>query len=136
MTHNRRTTILLVATVAGVLIGGILGWMLGGHGTEGEAHAGWIASESRGLWLQLVTFPGTAFLNILKMLVLPLVMASMVCGVASLGASKTTGKLGKHAVFYYTATTLAATLVGIALVSLVQPGVGSTLVANPDSLGA
>jgi len=134
MTHSRQTTLLLVLTVIGVLVGAIGGWLLGGHGLLGGEHAAWMADPNRDLLTRLVTFPGTAFINILKMLVLPLVIASMVCGVASLGNLRTAGKLGGRALTYYAVTTLIATIIGIALVSALQPGVGAGLVADPSAL--
>lgn len=131
MKQGSRTKYLLGFTVLGVMLGAFGGWMLGGHGLEGEWRDQWLANPNRDTLLRLSEFPGTAFLNILKLLVVPLVMASMICGVASLGNLRSTGKLGMRAISYYMLTTLAATVLGIVLVSVIQPGVGAGL--TPDA---
>ena len=68
-------------------------------------------------------FVGTLFLNALKMLVVPLVVASIVTGVAGLGAVKGFARLGFKTMLYYGATSLCAILVGLCLVNIIQPGV-------------
>ena len=68
-------------------------------------------------------FVGTLFLNALKMLVVPLVVASIVTGVAGLGDVKGFGRLGLKTLLYYATTSLAAILVGLCLVNIIQPGV-------------
>lgn len=132
--QKRRTTLLLTLTVAGVAAGAVGGWLLGGHGLGAEGQAAFLAEEWRGPAIRLVEFPGTVFLNILKMLVLPLVAASMVCGVASLGPLRSAGKLGFRAVAYYAFTTLIATIIGIVLVTAIAPGVDAGLTADSGAL--
>jgi solute carrier family 1 (high affinity glutamate transporter) protein 1 len=73
---------------------------------------------------------GEIFLKLLKMLIVPLVMASMICGVAFLGDIRKIGRLGGVAVSYYMITTLMAVLLGIFLVTAIRPGVGYPL--DPD----
>jgi len=68
-------------------------------------------------------FVGTLFLNALKMIVVPLVFASLVTGVAGLGDGKGLGRLGAKTVGYYMLTSLVAILIGLAVVNAVQPGV-------------
>ncbi|EDO37906.1 predicted protein [Nematostella vectensis] len=59
----------------------------------------------------------------LKMLILPLIMASLICALGVLDSSAT-GKIGRRTVLYYLCTTLIAVLLGIAMVSIIQPGKG------------
>ncbi len=66
---------------------------------------------------------GTLFLNALKMLIVPLIAAALVRGMASIGTSEALGRLGKKAVAYYLTTTLLAVLVGLAVVNLTLPGI-------------
>lgn len=68
-------------------------------------------------------FIGTLFLNALKMLIVPLVMSSIIVGVAGIGTSGEFGKLGLKTLLYYLTTTLFAVLVGLLIVNLVQPGI-------------
>ena len=69
----------------------------------------------------LIYFPGEIFLRMLQMLIVPLIVASLVSGVSSLDV-KASGKLGRRAVVYYMATTLAAVILGIILVETIRPG--------------
>jgi len=68
-------------------------------------------------------FVGTAFLNALKMLIVPLIVASIVSGIAGVGSGQNLGRLGLKTLLYYTFTSLAAILTGLLLVQLVQPGI-------------
>ena len=73
--------------------------------------------------LDVFAFIGTLFLNALKMLIVPLIMASIITGVAGLGNEGGLGRLGARTVAYYLTTSLIAILVGLLLVSIVHPGV-------------
>lgn len=68
---------------------------------------------------------GEIFLRILKMLVVPLVVASVMAGILGLGDVRKLGRPGLAAVWYYVATTVLAVLVGLILVNIMQPGVGA-----------
>lgn len=70
----------------------------------------------------VLVFIGTLFLNALKMLIVPLVMASIISGMMSLGGD-TLGRLGKKTVLYYATTSLVAILIGLFFVNLFQPGI-------------
>jgi len=70
---------------------------------------------------------GTLFLNALKMIIVPLIVTSIVTGVANIGAAEKIGRLGLKTFFYYMTTSLFAILVGLALVNLIGPGVGADL---------
>ncbi|MCS7177206.1 MAG: dicarboxylate/amino acid:cation symporter [Candidatus Kapabacteria bacterium] len=65
---------------------------------------------------------GTLFLNLLKLLALPLVVASLLEGVAGVGSLARLSRLGGRTVAYYLASTVAAILVGIGVASVVRPG--------------
>ncbi|MEO0365274.1 MAG: dicarboxylate/amino acid:cation symporter [Pseudomonadota bacterium] len=73
-------------------------------------------------FVSLFDFLGTLFLNALKMIIVPLVTASIVVGVAGIGDSGSLGRLGGKTVVFYATTTLLAILVGLFLVNLVGPG--------------
>lgn len=67
-------------------------------------------------------FFGTLFLNALKMLIVPLIVSSMICGVAGVGDGESMGRLGGKTVIYYLCTSLLAILTGLLLVNWIQPG--------------
>ena len=66
----------------------------------------------------------------LKMVVLPLIIFSIISGIAALDG-KTTGRLGGYAVAYYGVTTILAVIIGIIMSATIKPGVGD----NDDEVG-
>lgn len=68
-------------------------------------------------------FLGAIFMNALKMLIVPLIMSSIIVGVANIGSGDDIGRLGVRTILFYAATTLSAILVGLVLVNIVQPGI-------------
>ncbi len=68
-------------------------------------------------------FVGSLFMNGLRMLIVPLIMSSIITGVAGLGARGDLGRLGGRTLLYYMTTSLLAILVGLGLVDLFQPGI-------------
>ena len=74
---------------------------------------------------ELVRFLGDIFLRMLLLVVIPLVVTSMICGVTSLGDISRLGKVSGATLFYYMATCAAAVLLGIVLVQVIEPGKGA-----------
>ena len=73
---------------------------------------------------------GTIFMNMIKMIIVPLVFSSLVVGVAGLGDIKKIGRVGVKTLVYYLATTAVAIVIGLILGSLVVPGAGLTVPGN------
>jgi Na+/H+-dicarboxylate symporter len=73
-------------------------------------------------FLSIFVFFGTLFLNALKMLIVPLVMASIITGMMGLHGD-TLGRLGTKTILYYASTSLVAILIGLFFVNLLQPGI-------------
>jgi len=71
--------------------------------------------------IQYFSFPGDLLLRMLKMVIIPLVICSIITGVASVDRS-ISGKLGARAVVYYMSTTFVAVVIGIVLVVAINPG--------------
>lgn len=72
--------------------------------------------------LPLLDFVGSAFIQAITMIVIPLVVASLTIGVASLGDLKSLGRIGGKTVGYYLFTTSIAITIGLTLALLVRPG--------------
>lgn len=68
-------------------------------------------------------FFGTLFLNALKMLIVPLVVSSIIVGIAGIGSGKNLGRLGGRTMLYYMTTSLFAILIGLLVVNMIAPGV-------------
>ena len=73
--------------------------------------------------LPLFDTVGTMFINLLKMLIVPLILASVITGVASLGTGPDLGRLGGKTLSFYVITTLLAVLIALTLVNVIEPGV-------------
>src|SRR5690348_6347993 len=73
--------------------------------------------------LPLFDTVGTMFINLLKMLIVPLILASVITGVASLGTGPDLGRLGGKTLSFYVITTLLAVLIALMLVNVIEPGV-------------
>lgn len=71
---------------------------------------------------EVYQFIGTLFLNALKMIVVPLIVASIITGVAGLGQNEGLGRLGLKTLGFYTLSSFLAIMVGLLMVNLVQPG--------------
>ena len=67
-------------------------------------------------------FVGTLFLNGLKMVVIPLIMTSIICGVAKIGGERDFGRLGLKTMLFYGLTGMLAVCIGLACVNLIEPG--------------
>jgi proton glutamate symport protein len=68
-------------------------------------------------------FLGTLFLNGLKMLIVPLIMSSIICGMAGFGRGENLGRIGGRTLAYFMASSFIAIMVGLFFVNLIQPGV-------------
>jgi len=75
------------------------------------------------LFYDVYVFLGTLFLNALKMLIVPLILSSIICGVANMGDLGGLGRLGGKTIIYYLSTSVVAILIGLVLVNIVEPGI-------------
>lgn len=73
--------------------------------------------------VQVLGFLGDIFLRALKMLVLPLIMASIITGVAGVGQHAGLGRLGLRTGLFYLASSFAAIIVGLFMVTTIKPGI-------------
>uniref|UniRef100_A0AAZ3PN45 Amino acid transporter n=1 Tax=Oncorhynchus tshawytscha TaxID=74940 RepID=A0AAZ3PN45_ONCTS len=71
--------------------------------------------------LMLVSFPGDILMRMLKMLILPLIISSLITGLAGLDA-RSSGRMGSRAMVYYMSTTVIAAILGVILVLGIHPG--------------
>ena len=77
---------------------------------------------------------GEVFLRLLKMMVVPLVVMSVMSGILGLGDVRKLGRPGGSAVLFYLSTTVLAVVIGLVVVNLIQPGVGTVDEATLDEI--
>ena len=94
--------------------------------------------------ISYVSWMGDVFLRALKMLIIPLILSSLISGIANIGSGSSLGRLGLKTIGYYVSTSLLAIITGQILVNIIRPGVGADLkfsgkveglVENQRSLG-
>jgi Na+/H+-dicarboxylate symporter len=103
--HRKLHWRIILGLVAGLLFGVLAasqGW--------GDFTADWISPF------------GTVFLNALKLIAVPLVLASLITGVASLSDLRKLSRIGGKTIAIYVTTTAIAIVIGLALVNVVRPG--------------
>lgn len=77
---------------------------------------------------------GTLFINAIKMLIVPLVFASLVTGMTSMDDVKKLGRISAKTIGIYLTTTLIAISIGLIVGELLQPGAGMNLVAAGEQV--
>ncbi|XP_039221097.1 excitatory amino acid transporter 2 isoform X2 [Crotalus tigris] len=104
-----RKNLLLSLTVFGVIMGALCGMLLR------------MAAPINPDVVMLIAFPGDILMRMLKMLILPLIISSLITGLSGLDA-KASGRLGTRAMVYYMSTTIIAAILGVILVLAIHPG--------------
>jgi Na+/H+-dicarboxylate symporter len=102
----------VVPILIAMVLGAVAGKAAGPDGLIGGLHV-----------LPLFDTVGTMFINLLKMLIVPLILASVITGVASLGTGPDLGRIGGKTLGFYVVTTLLAVLIALMLVNVIEPGV-------------
>ena len=100
---------ILFAMVLGILLGSYLHY----H------------SDSRD-WLvvNLLSPAGDIFIHLIKMIVVPIVISTLVVGIAGVGDAKQLGRIGAKTIIYFEVITTVAIILGITLANVFQPGAG------------
>src|ERR1700730_10877459 len=95
----------------GLIVGALIGWL-------------------RPDWGNKVYFLRDIFINLIKSIIAPLVLSTIVVGIAGAGALKKIGRIGIKALIFFEIATTAALFIGSAIVNLTKPGAGVTLAAG------
>ncbi len=74
-------------------------------------------------FVSMYDFIGTLFMNALRMIIVPLIMASIIVGIANIGSGNDLGRLGGKTLLYYAFTSTMAILIGLFFVNLMTPGI-------------
>lgn len=107
-----KKNIFLVILICGIIIGVVMGILIKVN------HPDFHEDKRNVMYL---AFPGDLLLRMLKCMIIPLIVSSLVAGMASI-PGQASGRLGCVAVLYYSITTVLAVILGIVLVISIQPG--------------
>ena len=118
---NRLTIFILIAMVAGVLLGYVV---------HKNSTPEFVTKFSNNI--KLLT---TIFLRLVQMIIAPLVFSTLVVGIAKLGNLKTVGRIGGKALLWFVSASLVSLLIGMVLVNFFHPGTAIDL-SNVDSTEA
>jgi proton glutamate symport protein len=77
-----------------------------------------------------------AFLRMIKMIIAPLIFATLVVGIAGTGDLKAMGRIGLKAIVYFEVATTIALFLGLALVNIFKPGAGLAIPIGADTTAA
>merc|ERR1719419_2190881 len=103
-----KRNMLLVITFAGVSLGVLVGLLLRKYQLDSVT-------------VSYIAYPGELFMRLLKLMILPLIIASLITGAASLNA-KMNGMIALRTILYFIATSLISACVGLVLVLIIHPG--------------
>lgn len=82
-------------------------------------------SEYQGWWISTILQPaGDIFIRLISMIVVPIVVSTMILGIASIGDAKSLGRIGFKTIVYFELITTVAILIGVGFGNFFQPGAG------------
>jgi proton glutamate symport protein len=88
---------------------------------------GWFVHQHDRTWVTFIQPFSQIFLRMIKMVIAPLIFATLVAGIAGAGHLKQVGRMGLKALFYFEVVTTIALAIGLVAVNLVRPGDGLEL---------
>lgn len=109
---------IVVGMVLGVALGGVL-----------HSQLEWAGAKEISTYLNMIT---DVFLRLIKMVIAPLVLATLVTGVASMSGSGSIGRVGFKAISWFLIASLVSLGIGWVLANLFQPGAGLNLTVDPN----
>lgn len=121
------STRMIVSTIVGLILGVIIQVVAGFPNNPGEVQ--WITEVNK--WYGLV---GYGFMDLLKMLVVPLIFVSIIRVIINMKAEENLGKLTTRSILTLLGTTTIAAMVGIVVGNLFKLGVSSTIIEGANEI--
>jgi len=120
---KRLTLYILLAMIAGLVVGTILNRTIADPVTLTNVTG----------YISILT---DVFLRLIKMIIAPLVFATLVTGIAHMGDTSALGRVGARSIGWFLLASLMSLTLGLIMVNLLQPGVGAHLVLPPEGASA
>jgi aerobic C4-dicarboxylate transport protein len=105
--------ILYVQVIIGILIGILVGFVI--HDLPAEQKTGWIKAA------KLIS---DTFINMIRMMIVPIIFFTIVLGIVGAGNLKKVGRVGGKAIIYFEVVTTIALVIGLLVANLIRPGHG------------
>lgn len=100
-----------------ILFAMVLGILLGSYLHHHSDSRDWLV-------VNLLSPAGDIFIHLIKMIVVPIVISTLVVGIAGVGDAKQLGRIGAKTIIYFEVITTVAIILGITLANVFQPGAG------------
>lgn len=120
---KRLTMFILIAMLVGIILGITLNKTVADPATLKEITG----------YISILT---EIFLRLIKMIIAPLVFATLVVGISHMGDTAALGRVGARAIAWFLGASILSLTLGLIMVNLLQPGVGADLVLPPEGASA
>jgi Na+/H+-dicarboxylate symporter len=120
---DRRLTLYILI---GMVLGVVAGWLVFTFIPKGPVTI-WpfgVEGDLKDIYLKTFGLLSSIFLNLIKMLVAPLILSTIVVGIAHMGDSAALGRIGFRAITWFILASLISIGLGLVMVNFFQPGVG------------
>ena len=114
-----KSNLLVILTLTAVILGLLLGIILQQFHLDNQV-------------IVIIGFPGEILLRLLKLLIVPLILTSIITGITSLDI-KSSGRIALRGLAYYFSTTILAIILGLFLVIVISPGLKNETPASLSS---
>jgi Na+/H+-dicarboxylate symporter len=115
---KRLTFYIMIGLVLGIIVGAVLHGSIASKDTLAEI----------GKYFGLIT---DIFLRMIKMIIAPLIFATLVSGIVHMGDTASLGRVGAKTMAWFIGATVVSLTLGMILVNILQPGVGGTSLPLP-----
>src|SRR5512145_2063418 len=119
--RKRRGITLTQQIFIGLALGVVFGWFVNNY------HPDWVAN---------IRPFSQIFLRMIKMIIAPLIFATLVAGIAGAGHFRQVGRMGLKAIIYFEIVTTIALVIGLLAVNLTRPGIGLSLPTEKSDISA
>ena len=123
--------------LAGMLLGVVAGYLVNQFVPAGPTTIWPFGAEGdlRQIYIDSFNLLSQIFLSLIKMLVAPLILSTIVAGIAHMGDSSALGRIGFRAITWFIVASFISIALGLVMVNLLEPGVGVNFTAAETDVG-
>ncbi|MBP9643271.1 MAG: dicarboxylate/amino acid:cation symporter, partial [Budvicia sp.] len=116
MKSNKLTTMIVLGLIIGIIVGFAVNNLA--------------SPETAATYAKDISIFTDIFLRLIKMIIAPLIISTLVVGIAKMGDAKTLGRVFSKTLFLFICAAFISILLGLVVVNLLEPGVGINFVAE------